>query len=222
MKDKNNDLVEQDRRATTQPVIIKKYANRRLYDTEQSIYVTLGDLGKMVREGRDFIVQDARDGGDITRIILTQIILEEETKSEQGLLPISFLRALISFYGDNLQWLIPSYLDNAMLGFAQHQNYLRKMMRENLGRLMPLGTSFNPQETMRCNIVLFEQMIKTFTPFFATMLPSPNPEIQLSRENTSSSLTDLKAELDRLTARITAIESESEPKKKKKHSHSSD
>lgn len=94
-----------------EPTIIKKYANRRLYNTGTSTYVTLEDLGDMVKRGEDFVVQDAKTGEDITRSVLTQIIVEEEGKGGQNLLPITFLRQLIRFYGDSLQYLVPTYLD---------------------------------------------------------------------------------------------------------------
>ncbi|HYE01037.1 MAG TPA: polyhydroxyalkanoate synthesis repressor PhaR, partial [Alphaproteobacteria bacterium] len=95
------------------PITIKKYANRRLYNTATSSYVTLDHLAQMVKDGADFVVYDAKSGEDITRSVLTQIIVEEESKG-QNLLPIGFLRQLISFYGDNMQWLVPRYLDHAM------------------------------------------------------------------------------------------------------------
>src|SRR6202034_4913074 len=106
--------------AGSKPVVVKKYANRRLYNTATSSYVTLEDLAKMIKEGGDFIVYDAKNGEDITRSVLTQIIVEEEQKG-QNLLPISFLRQLISFYGNNMQWLVPRYLDYAMKSFAHNQ-----------------------------------------------------------------------------------------------------
>jgi polyhydroxyalkanoate synthesis repressor PhaR len=104
----------------TPPIVIKKYANRRLYNTATSSYVTLDDLSAMVKKGGDFVVYDAKTGEDITRSVLTQIIVEEEQKG-QNLLPISFLRQLISFYGDNMQWLVPRYLEHAMKSFAHNQ-----------------------------------------------------------------------------------------------------
>src|SRR5689334_1801232 len=103
-----------------EPVVIKKYANRRLYNTSTSSYVTLDDLSHMVKAGRDFVVFDAKSGDDITRAVLTQIIVEEEQKG-QNLLPISFLRQLISLYGDSMQWLVPRYLEQAMAAFALNQ-----------------------------------------------------------------------------------------------------
>ena len=100
------------------PITIKKYANRRLYNTATSSYVTLDHLCQMVKDGVDFVVFDAKSGEDITRSVLTQIIVEEESKGGQNLLPINFLRQLISFYGDNLQFLLPRYLEQSMDSFA--------------------------------------------------------------------------------------------------------
>ena len=102
------------------PVVIKKYANRRLYDTESSIYITLDSLAAMVRQGRDFVVFDAKTGDDITRSVLTQIIVEEETKG-RNMLPTVFLRQLIGFYGDSMQGLVPRYLEQMMAQFANQQ-----------------------------------------------------------------------------------------------------
>ncbi len=103
--------------AATAPVIVKKYANRRLYDTEGSTYITLDDLANMVRAGRDLVVYDARTGDDITRLVLTQIIMEEETRG-RSILPTSFLRQLIGFYGDEMQGIVPEYLEEMMRKFT--------------------------------------------------------------------------------------------------------
>src|SRR5271156_3337672 len=112
--------------APKQTVTIKKYANRRLYNTATSSYVTLDHLSSMVKEGIEFNVYDAKTGEDITRSVLTQIIVEEEGKAGQNLLPISFLRQLIGFYGNNMQWLVPKYLDHAMKSFSRNQDQLSK------------------------------------------------------------------------------------------------
>src|SRR5438445_12194741 len=105
------------------PTIVKKYANRRLYNTATSSYVTLDDLARMIKEGGDFVAYDAKTGEDITRSVLTQIIVEQEQKG-QNLLPISFLRQLISFYGDSMQFLVPGYLEQAMIAFAGNQDQM--------------------------------------------------------------------------------------------------
>ena len=108
----------------TSPIIIKKYANRRLYNTKSSSYVTLDHLSQMVKEGTDFEVRDARTGDDITRTVLAQIIFDEENKG-QHLLPIQFLRQLIRFYGDSLQAFVPSYLEMSMDSFTKNQEEMR-------------------------------------------------------------------------------------------------
>ncbi len=147
--------------AQTPPVIIKKYANRRLYNTATSSYVTLDDLARMVKDGREFVVYDAKTGEDITRAVLTQIIVEEEQKG-QNLLPISFLRQLIGLYGNQMQWLVPRYLEHAMATFARNQEQMRKSLQDAFGGLFPFG----PLEEMgKQNLALFEKTMKMFSPF---------------------------------------------------------
>ncbi|TVR10231.1 MAG: polyhydroxyalkanoate synthesis repressor PhaR [Salinarimonadaceae bacterium] len=145
-----------------QPIIIKKYANRRLYHTGASTYVTLEDLGVMVKAGDDFVVYDAKSGEDITRSVLTQIIFEQENKEGgQNLLPVAFLRQLIRFYGDSMQVMVPGYLENAMTIFAREQEKLREQMTQALaGKAFP-----TLDEQMRANMNLFGEAMKMFTPF---------------------------------------------------------
>jgi len=154
-------MAEQQQQSAKPPVTIKKYANRRLYNTATSSYVTLDHLCQMVKEGTDFVVYDAKTGEDITRSVLTQIIVEEEAKG-QNLLPISFLRQLISFYGDNLQWLVPRYLEHSMKSFARNQEEMRKYMQDALGGLFPFGQF---EEMGKQNMALFERAMKMFSPF---------------------------------------------------------
>ncbi len=118
------------------PVVVKKYANRRLYDTESSIYITLDTLAEMVRQGRDFVVYDAKTGDDITRSVLTQIIMEEETRG-RNMLPTSFLRQLIAFYGDSMQGLVPEYLERVMDQFALQQKQVRESMARSMQSFLP-------------------------------------------------------------------------------------
>jgi polyhydroxyalkanoate synthesis repressor PhaR len=146
-----------------QPITIKKYANRRLYNTASSSYVTLENLCRMVKENTDFVVIDAKTGEDLTRSVLTQIIVEEENKG-QNLLPISFLRQLIAFYGDNMQWLVPSYLESTMKTFSKNQEQMRTYLQQALGGLFPFG-SF--EEVGKQNMAMIEQAMKMFTPFAA-------------------------------------------------------
>src|ERR1700744_1799573 len=132
------------------PVVVKKYANRRLYNTESSSYITLDSLALMVREGRDFIVYDAKSGEDITRGVLTQIIVEEESKGS-AMLPTTFLRQLIGFYGGNLEGVVPRYLEQAMTTFARQQQQLRQMMERTLSPFLPTGV----EEMNRTNMAMF-------------------------------------------------------------------
>jgi polyhydroxyalkanoate synthesis repressor PhaR len=143
------------------PIVIKKYANRRLYNTSTSSYVTLDDLSQMVKAGSEFVVYDAKSSEDITRAVLTQIIVEEEQKG-QNLLPISFLRQLISLYGDSMQWLVPRYLEQAMAAFARNQEQMRQNLQQTFGGLFPFG---NLEEMGKQNLALFEQTMKMFSPF---------------------------------------------------------
>jgi polyhydroxyalkanoate synthesis repressor PhaR len=141
-------------------VVVKKYANRRLYNTATSSYVTLDDLATMIKQGGDFVVHDAKTGEDLTRSVLTQIIVEQEQKG-QNLLPISFLRQLISFYGDSMQFLVPGYLEQAMVAFARNQEQMRKSLRATFG-IFPFGQF---EEMGKQNMALFEQALKMLSPY---------------------------------------------------------
>ncbi|MDP6486128.1 MAG: polyhydroxyalkanoate synthesis repressor PhaR [Alphaproteobacteria bacterium] len=147
--------------ASSAPVVIKKYANRRLYNTATSSYVTLDYLCGMVKEGTEFTVCDAKTGEDITRSVLTQIIVEEEAKG-QNLLPISFLRQLISFYGDNLQYVVPGYLDYMMQNFCTNQDQLRHNLEEALGGFSPFSQF---EEMSKQNLAMFQEAMTVFSPF---------------------------------------------------------
>ncbi|HEX4081129.1 MAG TPA: polyhydroxyalkanoate synthesis repressor PhaR [Rhizomicrobium sp.] len=144
-----------------EPVVIKKYANRRLYNTRTSSYVTLEHLCEMVKEGTEFEVRDARTGENITRSVLTQIIFEEESKGP-NLLPIRFLRQLIRFYGDSLQAFVPGYLDLSMESFARHQEEMRHRVAEAFG-----GGGQAIEAMTRQNLALFEKTMRMFSPFGA-------------------------------------------------------
>jgi polyhydroxyalkanoate synthesis repressor PhaR len=141
------------------PVVIKKYANRRLYNTQTSSYVTLDHLAQMVKEGTEFEVHDARTGEDITRSVLTQIIFEEEAKG-QNLLPIRFLRQLIRFYGDSLQAFVPGYLDMSMESFTKNQETMRNRLAEAFG-----GGTQAIEAMTRQNLAMFERAMQMFSPF---------------------------------------------------------
>jgi polyhydroxyalkanoate synthesis repressor PhaR len=146
--------------APQERVVIKKYANRRLYNTASSSYVTLEHLADMVKKGVDFVVYDAKTNEDITRSVLTQIIFEEESQG-QSLLPIQFLRQLISFYGNSVQAFLPSYLELSLATFAQQQ----ERMRSQFAALGQTG-GMNPyEEQIRQNLALFDRAMKMFSPF---------------------------------------------------------
>ena len=182
-----------------QPITIKKYANRRLYNTATSSYVTLDHLCQMVKDGVDFVVYDAKTSEDITRSVLTQIIVEEEAKGT-NLLPITFLRQLISFYGDSMQWVVPRYLEQMMGSFASNQERMRQSMQETFGGMFPAGQI---EELGKTNMALFENAMRMFSPF---------PSEQGSEENASGeaadegdSLAKLKLQVDQLQKQIEAM-----------------
>jgi hypothetical protein len=157
--------------ASKQSITIKKYANRRLYNTATSSYVTLEDLAKMVKEGIEFNVYDAKSSEDLTRSVLTQIIVEEEGKAGQNLLPVSFLRQLIGFYGDNMQWLVPKYLEHSMQSLSSNQEQIRTYFKTAFGNtpfgsMFPFGTTL--EDMSKQNMAMFERTMRIFTPFGAT------------------------------------------------------
>ena len=152
------------RKKEGEPTVIKKYANRRLYDTGRSSYVTLDDLCEMVKEGHDFVVYDAKSGEDLTRQVLTQIIVDQEAKGE-NLLPIPFLRQLIGFYGDNIQAVVPNYLEKTLENFAKHQEQIREQMDksfEGIGITNPVSAF---EDLNRKNIEMFEKALQAWTTF---------------------------------------------------------
>ena len=156
--------------AKDDPVVIKKYANRRLYNTGTSTYVTLEDLAEMVKKGEDFTVQDAKSGEDITHPVLTQIIFELENKDGQNMLPIPFLRQLIAFYGDQMQMVVPSFLEQSMMAFAKEQERFREQMKDAIGKspmeMMNITTRMKAiEEQTRRNVELFQNAMRMFTPF---------------------------------------------------------
>jgi polyhydroxyalkanoate synthesis repressor PhaR len=146
---------------TEKPITIKKYANRRLYNTGTSTYVTLEDLAKMVKKGEDFVVYDAKTGEEITRSVLTQIIFEQENKEGQNLLPIAFLRQLIRFYGDSMQMLVPRYLEVSIDSLTREQEKFRQQMAQAFG----VGAFTSLEEQVRRNMEMFERAFAMFAPF---------------------------------------------------------
>ena len=153
-------------------VVIKKYANRRLYNTAKSSYVTLDDLAVMVRAGQDFVVKDAKSGEDITRSVLAQIIFEEESKG-QNLLPVKFLRQLIGLYGDSLEGFVPGYLEASMESFAKNQDQMREQITSMIGENPMMA---NMESLARGNMEWMENAVKMFSPF-TTPSAKPKPEV---------------------------------------------
>jgi polyhydroxyalkanoate synthesis repressor PhaR len=189
---------------TDGPVVIKKYANRRLYNTQTSSYVTLDHLAHMVKEGTEFEVRDARTGDDITRSVLTQIIFEEEAKG-QNLLPIKFLRQLIRFYGDSLQAFVPGYLDMSMDSFTKNQEAMRNRIAEAFG-----GGSQVIENMTRQNLAMFERAMKVFSPF---QMPGLRGDEDLSKTNGSADpkpakseeISDLKSEIEAMRKQLAEL-----------------
>lgn len=182
-------------KAAASPIVVKKYANRRLYDTRSSSYITLDNLAEMVRQGVDFVVYDAKTGEDITRGVLTQIIVEQEGKGS-NLLPTGFLRQLIGFYGDQMQGLVPKYLEQAMTAFAQQQAQVRAAMQKTMGSMGTLFPFGNMEEVGRQNMAMMERAFSMFSPFYR---PSgePGPDGPPS-DARADEIAELRAELARL------------------------
>lgn len=176
-------------------VTIKKYANRRLYNTATSAYVTLEDLAEMVKQGTDFTVHDAKTGEDITRSVLTQIIFEQENKG-QNLLPIKFLRQLIRFYGDQMQALIPSYLEMSLEQLTREQQRFRDQL------LNSLGVSSEPfkllDDQVKTNMAMFENAMKMFNPFAPASKEQRTETPPAAAREPSSSASELKAMQEQL------------------------
>ena len=192
-----------DKPSDGKPVVVKKYANRRLYNTAMSSYVTLDDLARMIKDGGDFVAYDAKTGEDITRSVLTQIIVEQEQKG-QNLLPISFLRQLISLYGDSMQFLVPGYLEQAMLAFAQNQEQMRRNLQATFG-IFPFGQF---EEMGKQNMALFERALRMLAPYGREEKSSSSstPDMGAPRVNDEDRrLKRLEAQIDALRQQLKAL-----------------
>ena len=184
------------------PTTIKKYANRRLYNTGTSTYVTLEDLASMVKEGEDFLVYDAKTGEDITRSVLAQIIMEQENKPGQNLLPTTFLRQLIRFYGDNMQMVVPKYLEQSIDTLTREQEKFRKQIAGALS-----GTPFAPlEEQVRRNMELFQQTFSKFIPFAprigandAEKVAEPTPDEHNNIDDLRKQMKEMQERLERMS-----------------------
>jgi polyhydroxyalkanoate synthesis repressor PhaR len=180
-----------------QPVAIKKYANRRLYNTGTSTYVTLEDLAGMVKAGEDFIVHDAKTGEDITRQVLAQIIFEQENKEGQSLLPITFLRQLIRFYGDSMQMLVPRYLEVSIESLTREQEKFREQMAQAFGG-GPFGAL---EDQVRRNMEMFERAFSMFTPF-PRREQSSEAEKPHAGKSGGDEIDDLKRQMEEMQKRL--------------------
>ena len=180
-----------------EPVTIKKYANRRLYNTGTSSYVTLEDLAAMVKAGEDFIVHDAKTGEDITRSVLTQIIFEQENKEGQNLLPIAFLRQLIRFYGDSMQMLVPRYLEVSIESLTREQEKFRQQMAQAFG----VGAFTSLEEQVRRNMDMFERAFAMFAPFARRESGGEAAEAEKISGKTGD-IDDLKRQLDEMKRKV--------------------
>jgi polyhydroxyalkanoate synthesis repressor PhaR len=188
------------------PITIKKYANRRLYNTGTSTYVTLEDLADMLKRDEDFVVVDAKTGEDITRSVLTQIIFEQESKG-QNLLPITFLRQLIRFYGDSIQNLIPTYLDFSIDSLVRDQEKLRQQMASTFGSSAGLDAL---GDQVRRNTEMFEQAMRMFLPFGASERPTRPPAGESKSQpatNGSEDIDALRRQLDEMQKRLDKLSS---------------
>ena len=185
---------------TVEPITIKKYANRRLYNTGTSTYVTLEDLATMVKTGEDFVVYDAKTGEDITRSVLAQIIFEQENKEGQNLLPIAFLRQLIRFYGDSMQMLVPRYLEVSIESLTREQEKFRNQMAQAFG----VGAFPSLEEQVRRNMEMFERAFAMFAPF-ARRESAANEAAAAEAEKApqkAGGIDDLKRELDEMKRKV--------------------
>ena len=185
-----------------EPIIIKKYANRRLYNTAKSTYVTLDHLAQMVRDGQDFVVNDAKTGEDITRGVLAQIIFEEEAKG-QTMLPANFLRQLIRLYGDTLQGFVPGYLEASMETFSRNQEAMREQVRQAFEANPALA---NFEALARSNMEWFENALRMFAPFATGMAPEGRAAGKPPRKDVE--LDELKEQLAAMQAQLAKLAKE--------------
>jgi polyhydroxyalkanoate synthesis repressor PhaR len=183
---------------TAEPVTIKKYANRRLYNTGTSTYVTLEDLAAMVKTGDDFVVYDAKTSEDITRSVLTQIIFEQENKQGQNLLPITFLRQLIRFYGDSMQMLVPRYLEVSIESLTREQEKFRNQMAQAFG----VGAFTSLEDQVRRNMEMFERTFAMFAPFARRESGGEAPAEAEKTPAKSGDIDDLKRQLDDMQRKV--------------------
>ena len=181
------------------PVTIKKYANRRLYNTGTSTYVTLEDLAVMVKNGEDFVVYDAKTSEDITRSVLAQIIFEQENKEGQSLLPITFLRQLIRFYGDSMQMMVPRFLEQSMSSLTSQQGKFREQMEKAFGGVGGFGQM---EDQVRRNMEMFEKTFAMFAPPFARGAKAEDSKPSTDKPQSAGEMDELKRQLDEMQKRL--------------------
>ncbi|MGB6119931.1 MAG: polyhydroxyalkanoate synthesis repressor PhaR [Mesorhizobium sp.] len=198
--------------AKDEPVVIKKYANRRLYNTGTSTYVTLEDLAEMVKRGEEFSVQDAKTGDDITHPVLTQIIFELENKDGQNMLPVPFLRQLIAFYGDQMQAIVPSFLEQSMVAFSKEQERFREQMKSTFGKtpidMMNMPTSLKALEDQtRRNMEMFQNAMRMFTPFpgAGTTAPEPEEAPKAPKASNADDISELKDQIAAMQRKLDSL-----------------
>jgi polyhydroxyalkanoate synthesis repressor PhaR len=198
-----------------EPVTIKKYANRRLYNTGTSTYVTLEDLATMVKAGQDFVVYDAKTGEDITRSVLAQIIFEQENKEGQSLLPIAFLRQIIRFYGDSMQMLVPRYLEVSIESLTREQEKFRNQITQAFGG-GPFGAL---EDQVRRNMEMFERAFAMFTPFAkreAQSATDPDKAASIARPGGGEEIGDLRRQMEEMQKRLDRLSDQSDKDTKDK------
>lgn len=206
-KRKRNSQVTKSRPTGDGPITIKKYANRRLYNTATSSYVTLENLAEMVKRGDEFRVFDAKSGDDITKSVLTQIIFEEEAKG-QNLLPISFLRQLISYYDDNMKVFVPSFLEMSMESFTKSQDEIRGRLNEAFD---PAATYKNFEEQIRQNMSMFQETMQSFSPFGDAFGSQPNNKASGGDERSTGERSDADSapsDIDDLKSQLAAMQAQ--------------
>ena len=182
-------------------VTIKKYANRRLYNTATSAYVTLEHLAQMVRDGVDFVVFDAKSNDDITRSILTQIILEAES-SGNNLLPVGFLRDIIRSYGDSVQGFLPSYLDLAMKSFTDSREQFSKSLNGGFDLAGPVEFF---QQAVRTNMSMMAEAARAFTGVVVPPVLRGNSKAAM-RQETATELVAMRAQMEAMQARLDKLD----------------